>query len=299
MKILHVITSLHFGGAEKLLFETIPLQIKKGIIPAIYLINPEQTHFKSVLEKEYQVKIYASKKKYWIYNPLHVLELKKIFSDYDIIHSHIFPSLYWVAFAHMLAKKDNKLLVTEHSTNNRRRNLSVFKYIDRFIYAKFDAIIAISDATFFNLKRYLGESFDCITIIFNGINLNVIKKAKAYSKKELNLPANSKVIIKVSRFYFPKDQATVIRGISKLPDDYHLLLVGDGSLRAESESLCEELSVANRVHFLGFRTDVPRLMKTADICVLSSSYEGFGLAIVEGMAAGIPCIGTNVGGLSF
>jgi len=75
-------------------------------------------------------------------------------------------------------------------------------------------------------------------------------------------------------------------------------LVGDGPLKSNNMTLVENLMLQKRVHFLGHRSDVPELVNTADISVLSSNFEGFGLAIVEGMAAGNASIGSDVSGLS-
>ncbi len=73
-----------------------------------------------------------------------------------------------------------------------------------------------------------------------------------------------------------------------LPDNYSLCLIGDGVRRPVCEELVKKLNLERRVIFLGLRNDVPRLLKTSDVVVTSSYWEGFGLATVEGMAAGKP-----------
>ena len=83
-----------------------------------------------------------------------------------------------------------------------------------------------------------------------------------------------------------------------MPKEVHLILVGSGVLLEEKKQLATTLGIENRVHFLGRRNDVNRLLKTADISVLSSNYEGFGISIVEGMAVGKPCLASDVSGLS-
>ena len=85
--------------------------------------------------------------------------------------------------------------------------------------------------------------------------------------------------------------------MKKLPSDVHLLLVGEGPLKEKNQNLAKEIGVEDRVHFLGFRNDVPRILRTVDIVVLSSHWEGFGLAAVEGMAAGKPVVASDVPGL--
>ena len=102
----------------------------------------------------------------------------------------------------------------------------------------------------------------------------------------------------MSRFYAPKDQATLIRAMSLLPDDVKLILVGDGELLPQCRELVKELKLEERVLFLGVRMDVPRLLKTADILALSSNYEGLSLACLEGMASGRPFIASDVPGIT-
>ena len=83
-----------------------------------------------------------------------------------------------------------------------------------------------------------------------------------------------------------------------LPVNFKLILVGEGPLKNSSQMLVQELCLKDRVFFLGNRDDVERIFKTADLSVLSSHWEGFGLVAVEGMAAGKPVIASNVSGLS-
>nr|WP_227805391.1 glycosyltransferase [Algibacter lectus] len=122
--------------------------------------------------------------------------------------------------------------------------------------------------------------------------------ADAYDKEKFEIPKTSKVIIQVSNFSPQKDQITLIKAVALLPEHVYLFLVGDGPLKKASETLALDLGISKRVLFLGPRTDVPNLIKTADIAVLSSNHEGFGLAILEGMAAEKPCVASNVDGLS-
>jgi glycosyltransferase involved in cell wall biosynthesis len=74
----------------------------------------------------------------------------------------------------------------------------------------------------------------------------------------------------------------------------HLVIVGDGELRSTLERLTAELALTEHVHFVGFRSDVPNLMHAFDIFVLPSLFEGFGLVLLEAMAAAKPIVATRV-----
>ncbi|MGL6128692.1 glycosyltransferase, partial [Chryseobacterium artocarpi] len=95
-----------------------------------------------------------------------------------------------------------------------------------------------------------------------------------------------------------KDQDTLIKTLKELPEEYKLLLVGDGERRSILENLIKELNIKDRVTLLGVRSDVYSLLKMSDIAVLSSHWEGFGLAAAEAMACGIPVLASNVEGLA-
>ena len=78
----------------------------------------------------------------------------------------------------------------------------------------------------------------------------------------------------------------------------HLLMAGEGSLREAAEQCAERCGVAGRVHFLGVRADVPELLSASDLFALASRWEGGPLVVIEAMAAGLPVVATEVGGIN-
>ncbi len=296
MKVLHIINNLNTGGAEKLIVDSVPLYIKKGIHTDILLLQDKQTLFRKNLEKQ-NIKIKTLTKKS-LYNPFLIFKIIPYLKKYDVIHAHLFPTLYWVVLAKIFSFSKTPIIYTEHSTNNKRRNNFIFKHIDRFIYSKLSKIGCISQGTFDNLSKHLGSKKK-LSVINNGIVLDSFNSEEV-KRKALDynfFTEDDFTLIQVSSFREQKDQKTLIRSLKILPSNVKLLLVGDGYLRNENEKLVKDLQLENRVNFLGNRSDIPELMNYADVVVLSSIYEGFGLVVVEGMASGKPVIASNVSGV--
>ena len=105
------------------------------------------------------------------------------------------------------------------------------------------------------------------------------------------------VTVMVAGFREAKDQDTLIRAIALLPAQYRLWLVGDGVRRAELESTITSAGVSERVSLLGIRSDVPQVLKSADVVVMSSHWEGLSLSNIEGMSSGRPFVASDVDGL--
>lgn len=105
------------------------------------------------------------------------------------------------------------------------------------------------------------------------------------------------LVLMVAAMREQKDHETVIRASKLLPSNYHIVFVGEGERMETVKSFAEEHG-SNNIHFLDRRSDIPQIMKTCDVFVLSSHWEGFGLVAVEAMAAGLPVIVSNVEGLS-
>lgn len=290
MKILHIITSLRTGGAEKLMVDLLPRLRDFGNEVELLLFDGTRTPFYDELEKV-DVKIHHLAIGGNVYNPLNIFRLRKYLKNYDIIHTHNTACQYFVPLAKISLRAKCKLFTTEHNTFNRRRTIFGWKYIDRFIYSQYKTIISISEKATDNLIAFIGNKYK-IRTIENGIDLSKFKFLSP-----VNFNSKDKIITMIAGFRKQKDQDTLIKAISLLPQEYRLWLVGDGERRTILEDLVTELYLGNRVKFLGIRSDIPQILEKSHIVVLSSHWEGFGLAAVEGMASGRPVIVSDVGGL--
>lgn len=300
LKILHINTGLVAGGVERLLNDLLPLFNKEENLEVdLFLLeNKGNNLFEKELKKN-NINIIYSK-----YNNKFdiriIFEIRKLIQEYDIVHTHIFPSQFYLPIAILGLKKIPYLVTTEHSTENNRRKYKFLSYVEKYLYLKYNKIISISKETEINLKKWLKiseDKGDKFITIENGVNLEKfypenVEVEEDYFKEE----RKKKIITMIGRFDIQKDQPTLIKAIRDIPNIY-LFLVGDGIRRKEYESLVKELKIEEKVKFLGVRSDIPQILKISDICVLSSNWEGFGLVAIEAMAAGKPIVGSKVDGL--
>ena len=134
--------------------------------------------------------------------------------------------------------------------------------------------------------------------MLNGIDVKRYSQAVPIDKSTITNHPERKVIAMVAGFRYQKDQETLIRAFNILPEDYELWLIGDGERRSIIEQCIKDNKLEDRVLLLGIRSDIPSILKSVDVVVQSSHWEGFGLAAVEGMAAGKPVIASDVEGLA-
>lgn len=289
MKILHVITSLQTGGAEKLMVDLLPRLKQMGHVVELCVFDGTKTPFYEQLEAT-GLPIHSLSIGESVYNPKNIFRLCRLMKVFDIVHTHNTAPQLFAAIANVF--RQNALITTEHNTTNRRRDKWYLKRGDLWMYRQYRKIICISDQARDNLVNYIGEDSKIVTI-YNGIDIARFANAEPIEKPDPNI----KTITMVSAFRPQKDHKTLIKAFSLLPDNYLLQLVGDGELRKEIEDFSKQFSCVDRIRFMGNRFDVPQILRNTDVIVLSSHYEGFGLAIVEGMAANKPCIASDVEGL--
>ena len=296
MRILHIITSLQTGGAEKLMVDLLPRMKERGHTVELLLIDGTRTPFYEQLEQK-GVTIHSLGTGGGIYSVVKLVKMVLFLRKhrYDIVHTHNTASQL---FAAMAAKVlcSVVLCTTEHTTSNRRRDLKWYAPFDKWMYRQYKAVICISDQAESNLREYLNSAKYPICTIYNGIDVNLFANAEP-DMVLLNAKVGKKAIVMVAGFRYQKDQETLIRAMKMLPADYVLWLVGDGERRALLQSLVEEEGVTEKVKFLGLRSDVPNVLKAADIVVMSSHFEGLSLSNLEGMASGRPFIASDVDGL--
>ena len=295
MKILQVITSLQTGGAEKLIVDVVPKYKHLGLDVDVLLFDRKDTPFKRQLENA-GIKVFSLGYGGSVYNPLYILKLMPYLRKYDIVHTHNTAPQLFAAMGSVVCSV--VLCTTEHTTSNRRRDWKWYRPIDKWMYSRYKKVICISDSTEENLRKSIDCNSDKICSIYNGIDFESYDKASPIAKDSITPYINRKVIAMVAGFRYQKDQETLIRAMSYVPKDVELWLIGDGERRTIIEQCVKEKGLENRVRLLGIRNDIPSILKTVDIVVQSSHWEGFGLAAVEGMAAGKPVVASNVAGLS-
>lgn len=295
MKILHVITTLYTGGAEKLMVDLLPRLRDMGHQVELCVFDDTKTPFyNSLVESGIKIHSVASVGGY--YSPICMLKLTKLMREgWDIVHSHNSSPQVFAAFGSMFCNAH--LVTTEHSSSNNRRGLWWYKPIDRWMFSRYEKHIMISDQVQANHIAYLGkENCKNITMVYNGIDYHKYASASpAADVREIG----EKIISFVARFHPAKDQATLIKAMPYLPDEYHLCLVGGGDdeRQAMFESMIADMKLQDRVHLLGIRNDIPNVLAASDYVAMSSHWEGLSLASLEGMASGKPFLASNVDGL--
>ncbi len=294
MRVLHVINSLPLAGAEILLRDLVPHLRRRGIESSIAVLKRLDSPLERALLEE-GVPLVPTPE-FGIYSSRHVPRLARLIGSYDLVHAHLFPAQLWVALAAGLTKAAPPLVTSEQSTSNRRRRRWL-RPLDGWMFGHYAAIVCPSRAVAESLGQWAPRTATKIRIIPNGIDLERFRNARALGRAQIGVPPEAKTAIFVARFDAAKDHTTLAHAIARLSGT-HLLLVGDGPLRKQCEQVVRQLGIQDRVHFLGWRTDVAAVLKSADVYVHSSHFEGFGIAALEAMAAGLAVIASDVAGLA-
>jgi L-malate glycosyltransferase len=219
----------------------------------------------------------------------------------DLLHVHYaIPHAVCAILAKQMSGRDVKIVTTLHGTD-----ITVLGYDPsltdaiRFGIEKSDIVTAVS-------KSLISQTYDLINpdkkidTVYNFIDERVYKKLdSSHLKEEYGILPEEKVIIHVSNFRPVKRVQDVVRTFEKITKGIQakLLLVGDGPEMTVVCKLVKKLNIEDRVLFLGKQDNLEELYSISDLMLLLSEKESFGLVALEAMACGVPCIGTNVGGI--
>lgn len=297
MNVLHIINTLDVGGAERLLVDTLPIMKAKGINVRVLLLVASGSAFEQKLQTE-GIDVMSLNLRLGLFDPRLILRLRKLMRGADVVHTHLFPTQYWAAFANSIGGK-RVLVTTEHSTSNTRAQHWLTSQLDTCIYGLYDGVICISEAVAHFMRKRTPRHVE-IRCIDNGVVLPSVDALVEAKRSEVveGLTDADFVMLQVARFSDQKNQDCVIRSLKLLPDNVHVVFAGYGVRLDACKHLAESLGVSTRTHFLGMRSDIARLWSIADIGVMSSHWEGFGLAAVEGMAYAKPVVASDVPGLA-
>ncbi|MBX7256552.1 MAG: glycosyltransferase [Candidatus Hydrogenedentes bacterium] len=210
----------------------------------------------------------------------------------DILHAHTSHAITYACLARAIARR-GKVVASRRVDFPPNRNA-----FSRWKYRQADRVIAISDRIA-EVMREFGIGEDCLRTVHSGIDVERFD-VPPLTRDELGVPEDAFLLGNVAALVDHKDQATLLDAMHLVVRDTpnaHLLIAGDGPLREGLLKQAKSLDLEWNVHFLGYRKDVPRILRTLDLFVMSSKEEGLGTSVLDAMACDVPVVATAGGGI--
>lgn len=301
-RVLFLITDLSFGGAETQAVQLATRLKARGWELRLVSLLPPKAYVEELSALGIPVISLGIRRK--IPDPRPLLKLARIIRAWrpHVIHSHMVHANIVARFLRPMTKVPI-LICTAHSISEKGRKGSgwlrelLYRLTDGFC----DLTTQVSQA---GLERYvLVGAVPCYKIRYipNGVDTERFHpdpEVREKLRKDLGLEG-AFIWLAVGRFTPQKDYSSLLQAFARVVvkrPEARLLIAGDGPLRPAMEKLVKEFGVSSQTKFLGVRRDIPELMNAADAYVMSSTYEGMPMVLLEAHATGLPIVATDVGG---
>lgn len=222
----------------------------------------------------------------------------------DLLHTHLFDPSVVGLIAGFLARTPARVMTRHYSDYHTRINKRWHVRLDRLCTRLSHRVIAVSEATRRGMIADEGAPPDRVRVIHNGIDFDRLRLSSPEAPARLRAefaPQGEFLLLQVGRMHPEKGYPELIDAMPRVRAEagrpVRLLIAGAGPLRETFEARARERGVADCVQFLGFRQDVPDLMAAADLFVLASVAEAFGLVLAEALYMGTPVLATRAGGI--
>lgn len=226
---------------------------------------------------------------------------------FELVHAHLHYSAIWSA---LLSRRTGvPSVVSLHASPAATKSLSASRLhaikvelrdrLMRFAVNRWSRRVIMVSA---GLRDIYGKGFDPgkVRVVHNGIEVERFRRDRAETRarleREFAIPAGAKLAVTVSVLRPGKGIEVLLDAVERVPDTY-FLIVGDGPKRAEWQALALSKGISERVRWAGYRTDVDALLAGCDVFVHPSLDDAFPTVLLEAMAAGLPVVASNVGGI--
>ncbi|MFH1430141.1 MAG: glycosyltransferase [Candidatus Uhrbacteria bacterium] len=289
IRLTHIMTSFDIGGAEQLVLDICRRLDRKRFevtVVAVVRGGPMRAEFH---DAGVHTEVIGKRTKLGL-DTIRKLSAFLRSPKSDIVHTHLFGGDTWGRIAARRVGVQH-IVSTEHNVNLDEG--FVKRFVKRRLARRTDRIIAVSDAVRSYSIRYDRVPLGKMLVIPNGVDASYFQSSAA-------LPRYGVRLLTVGRLVHQKGHAVLIDALSLLRarcPQVSLDIVGDGPLRASLEQQVRAYHLSDIVRFHGFRRDVRDFYQRADIVVLPSRWEGFGIAAIEASACSVPVVASAVGGL--
>ena len=297
IKILHIIKSLGRGGAEMLLPETLKLHNQNRFeFQYIYFLPWKDQMVETIkqnggrvtcIEANNNLQLIGSYKKVVAFVKKH---------KFDLIHCH----LPWAGFLGRLVYNRTGIPVVYSEHNLQERYHVATKMINKLSFNQQSGAIAVSEDVSKSIQDNINPSVP-VTTILNGVNTESFKRTEnSRIREDLNIPKNGFVIGNVAVFRFQKriiEWLNVFKKISENRSNVYGIIVGAGPLEQDINTELLKLGLEDKVFLPGLQTNVKPYFEAMDIFMMTSSFEGLPIALLEAMSMECAIVTTSAGGI--
>ena len=289
------ITELDRGGAERALSQLVLGLNRDEWLPRVYCLGP-RGYFADVIEAGgVAVECFGGMGAMSLPRVLFRLTLALRRFRPAVLQTFLFHANIIGRFAGRLARVPR--IVSGIRVADRRSRW--YGRLDRWTNGLVDHNVCVSQGVADFSISQTGLSPRKLSVIPNGVDYDFFATATRADLTQFGIPQDAPVFITVGRLEEQKGIDILLTAASLVLHDHrncHFLIVGDGCDRATLESQAKQLGIANSIHFVGQRADVPNLLAASTAFVLPSRWEGMSNALLEAMAAGLPVVASAVEG---
>lgn len=296
MKVLLVVTGMSMGGAERVVADLADAFVKAGSeVLLVYLKGPLQ-----VRPKRPEVELAClgmESAKDMLTGYVKFVRLVRGFQP-DVVHSHMFHATMMARLARLTVPIPAMISTMHTAYDGGRLRALLYRLTDRLTDISTNVSCEAVDE--FVATGAVREGR--MVTVHNGIAVDEFRASpatRARIRETFGIEPGCKLFVAAGRLGWSKDYPNMFKALERLPPDldYQLLIAGDGGLRQSLMEMVANLGLSPRVRFLGIREDIPQLMSAADVFLLSSVGEGFGLVVAEAMSCECVVVATDSGGV--
>lgn len=227
--------------------------------------------------------------------------------NFDLVHCHA-PMGGLLGRICAMLTKTKPVLYTAHGFHFYQGaptiNNLVYKGIERFAASCTDGLLTMNEEDYNAAKRFRlrkeGRVYYIPGVGVDTVAINEVKVERSLKRKEINVPEDAFLMLSIGELIERKNHKQAIKVLAELKkegyDQIYYAICGRGALIDELRELCDRSGVADRVIFLGYRTDITEILKVSDLFVFTSFQEGLPKSVMEAMAAGLPIVATKIRG---
>jgi glycosyltransferase involved in cell wall biosynthesis len=307
-RILHVINSFDIGGNERFVVELLRRLDRAEFEQAVCVPDRGRDYTFDLKQLCESLAV-----------PIHVIEargnldrgigrrLKALMAagGYDVVHTHLVLSQYWGRRAAMAAGVGR--IISSEQNAYRFKVWPPFRWIEQRLTRSTECVVACSEHVRRHLIRRVGLPREKITLVYNGVDTEAFSPRQGAAdpvriavREELGVGPDEKLIGTVGHLNRQKGHDVLIGAFADLVRQEpaaRLVIAGRGPLRRRLEALAVRRGVEGKVTFAGLVSDVARFLKGLDLFAFPSRWEGFGIALIEAMASGLPVVASATGGI--